>query len=88
MKGMPFDNCWVRKRIESDRDFEFEQVEGGTGEDLPRSGFDYWVGGWKHYKAYLQMTDRMRNRILEWLVETEHPYVETIREQAFKSPDA
>ena len=53
----PFDDCWVRKRIDSTRDFEFVQVEGGTGEDEPRSGFDHWVGGWKHFKAYLQTTD-------------------------------
>ncbi len=57
VKGMPFDNCWVRKRIESDQNFEFEQVEGGTGEDRPRSGFDHWVGGWTHYRSYLQTTD-------------------------------
>ena len=53
----PFDNCWVRKRVDSTRDFEFVDVEGGTGEDEPRSGFDHWVGGWKHFKAYLQTTD-------------------------------
>ena len=53
----PFDNSWVRKRIDSTRDFEFVQVEGGTGEDEPRSGFDHWVGGWKHFKAYLQTTN-------------------------------
>ena len=53
----PFDNCWVRKRVDSTRDFEFVEVEGGTGEDEPRSGFDHWVGGWKHFKAYLQTTD-------------------------------
>lgn len=53
----PFDNSWVRKRVDSTRDFEFVQVEGGTGEDEPRSGFDHWVGGWKHFKAYLQTTD-------------------------------
>ncbi len=53
----PFDNCWVRKRVDSTRDFEFVQVEGGTGEDESRSGFDHWVGGWKHFKAYLQTTD-------------------------------
>lgn len=53
----PFDDCWVQKRVDSTRDFEFVQVEGGTGEDEPRSGFDHWVGGWKHFKAYLQTTD-------------------------------
>ena len=31
-----------------------------------------------------EVAGRMRNHILEWLVETGHPYVETIREQAFK----
>ncbi len=53
----PFDDCWVQKRVDSTRDFEFVQMEGGTGEDEPRSGFDHWVGGWKHFKAYLQTTD-------------------------------
>ena len=53
----PFDDCWVQKRVDSERDFEFVQVEGGTGEDAPRSGFDHWIGGWKHFKAYLQTTD-------------------------------
>lgn len=53
----PFDDCWVQKRVDSTRDFEFVQVEGGTGEDEPRSGFDHWIGGWKHFKAYLQTTD-------------------------------
>ena len=53
----PFDDCWVQKRVDSTRDFEFVQVEGGTGEDEPRSGFDHWVGGWKHFKAYLQTTN-------------------------------
>ena len=53
----PFDDCWVQKRVDSARDFEFVQVEGGTGEDESRSGFDHCVGGWKHFKAYLQTTD-------------------------------
>ena len=53
----PFDNSWIRRRVESDRDFEFEQVAGGTGEDEPRSGFDHWVGGWKHFRDYMQTTD-------------------------------
>ncbi|MCY3681891.1 MAG: sulfatase-like hydrolase/transferase [Gemmatimonadetes bacterium] len=60
----PFDDCWVQKRVDSARDFEFVQVEGGTGEDEPRSGFDHWVGGWKHFKAYLQTTglpDEVKN---------------------------
>ena len=53
----PFDDCWVQKRVDNTRDFEFVQVEGGTGEDESRSGFDHWIGGWKHFKAYLQTTD-------------------------------
>ncbi len=53
----PFDNRWHYERVESSEDFEFQQVEGGTGEDEPRSGFSHWVGGWKHFKAYLQGTD-------------------------------
>ena len=28
----------------------------------------------------------MRDRILSWLEETGHPYVNTIREQAFREP--
>jgi arylsulfatase A-like enzyme len=28
-------------------------VEGGTGEDEASVGFDYWVGGWQHYRDFL-----------------------------------
>ncbi|MCZ6634897.1 MAG: sulfatase-like hydrolase/transferase [bacterium] len=57
VEGPPFNNTWIRKRLDNDTDFEFEQVAGGTGEDESRSGFDHWIGGWKHFKSYLQTTD-------------------------------
>ena len=45
---------WYLKRTPHDTQFAFEQVDGGTGEDAPCSGFDEWVGGWQHYREYLR----------------------------------
>ncbi|MFQ5809141.1 MAG: sulfatase-like hydrolase/transferase [Armatimonadota bacterium] len=51
----PHDGNWFYRRVPSDEEFRFEQVEGGSGEDDPQHGFvDKWVGGWKHYRAYLR----------------------------------
>jgi len=57
VRTRPFKGRYHLKRKDSPDGFEFERVEGGTGEDEPRSGFDHWVGGWKHFKAYLRTTD-------------------------------
>jgi len=50
----PFDGCWYNERIPSESSFEYEQVEGGFGEDHPQLGFDTWAGGWTHYHQYLK----------------------------------
>ncbi len=50
----PFDGAWCWRRIGHPRAFHFEKVRGGTGEDAPQHGFDYWRGGFKHYHAHLR----------------------------------
>jgi len=48
------DGNWTYRRVDDPQDFEFEQVEGGVGEDEPQLGFETWAGGWKHYREYLR----------------------------------
>jgi arylsulfatase A-like enzyme len=50
----PFEGRWYFERISNPEKYEFERVEGGTGEDSPQHGFDRWVGGWTHYRDYLR----------------------------------
>ena len=48
------DDGWHMQRVANDTQFTFEQVDGGTGEDKPCSGFAEWVGGWQDYREYLR----------------------------------
>ena len=52
--GAPMNNEWYYERVPSADGFRFERKPGGTGEDVPQHGFDYWVGGWTHYHDYLR----------------------------------
>jgi len=45
---------WHYQRVPNNKDFQFEKVVGGFGEDKPQHGFDTWVGGWVHYRNYLR----------------------------------
>jgi len=48
------DGKWFWQRVESAEGYQFKSVPGGLGEDGPQHGFETWVGGWKHYRTYLQ----------------------------------
>ena len=50
----PFNGSWHWKRTPDEREYKFEQVEGGYGEDHPQLGFETWAGGWKDYHDYLR----------------------------------
>jgi len=50
----PFEGRWYYKRVSDPDRYRYEHAEGGTGEDEPQHGFDYWRGGWKHYRDYLR----------------------------------
>lgn len=50
----PMNNEWYYQRVPNDERFQFERKPGGTGENAPQHGFDYWVGGWEHYHRYLR----------------------------------
>lgn len=50
----PFNGSWYWKRIPDEREYKFEQVEGGFGEDRSQLGFQNWAGGWKDYHEYLR----------------------------------
>jgi len=56
-RGRPFHGAFHYQRVDDPNGYKFRAVEGGTGEDQPRSGFTHWIGGWKHYKAYLETAD-------------------------------
>ncbi|UCD28706.1 MAG: sulfatase-like hydrolase/transferase [Planctomycetota bacterium] len=48
------DGKWFWQRVQNTENYEFEAVPGGLGEDGSQHGFETWIGGWKHYRAYLQ----------------------------------
>jgi len=50
----PFNGAWYLQRIPDDKEYRFEKVKGGYGEDKPQLGFDTWAGGWKDYHTYLK----------------------------------
>ncbi|MBN1341832.1 MAG: sulfatase-like hydrolase/transferase [Phycisphaerae bacterium] len=50
----PLDGNWQFERVEDASEFKFKHAPGGTGEDAAQHGFDFWVGGWKHYHEYLR----------------------------------
>jgi arylsulfatase A-like enzyme len=50
----PFDGDWRYRRLPNDEGYRYEKVQGGGGDDAPQHGFDYWAGGWKHYRDYLR----------------------------------
>ena len=50
----PFNGSWYWKRRPDEREYKFEQAEGGYGEDHPQLGFETWAGGWKDYHDYLR----------------------------------
>ncbi len=50
----PFNGSWYYRRVPDDREYRFEKVEGGYGEDHPQLGFETWAGGWKQYHSYLR----------------------------------
>ncbi|UCE41191.1 MAG: sulfatase-like hydrolase/transferase [Candidatus Aminicenantes bacterium] len=50
----PFNGKWYWKRLADEREYRFEQVEGGLGEDHAQLGFETWAGGWKDYHDYLR----------------------------------
>jgi arylsulfatase A-like enzyme len=50
----PFQGNWYWKRVPDEREYKFEQAEGGLGEDFPQLGFETWAGGWKDYHNYLK----------------------------------
>ena len=61
----PFQGNWYWKRIPDEREYRFEQAEGGLGEDFPQLGFETWAGGWKNYHEYLKnvgLADLLRER--------------------------
>ncbi|MCP4639724.1 MAG: sulfatase-like hydrolase/transferase [bacterium] len=45
---------WYYSRVDNAERFTFDKVDGGTGEDVPVHGFDYWQGGWAQYRQYLR----------------------------------
>jgi len=47
-------NEWHYSRVPHGKGYQFKRTPGGLGEDVPQHGFDYWVGGWKHYHQYLR----------------------------------
>jgi len=49
-----YNGNWYLKRVSDKDNYKYEKVNGGTGEDKPNCGWDYWVGGWKHYKEYIR----------------------------------
>ncbi len=54
-KGAPGpDADWFLLREPDDNRYRFKRVPGGLGEDQAQHGFDTWVGGWRHYRAYLR----------------------------------
>lgn len=50
----PFDGCWYYRRVPDETGYRFEKARGGTGEDAPQHGFDFWRGGWADYRDYLR----------------------------------
>jgi arylsulfatase A-like enzyme len=50
----PFDGKWYFEKVADEKQFRYEKVQGGTGEDKPLHGFDHWVGGWEQYRSYLR----------------------------------
>ncbi len=50
----PFDGGWYYRRKPDPEGFKLEKTPGGTGEDAPQHGFDFWAGGWHHYHEYLR----------------------------------
>jgi len=51
----PFNNGHhYMRRVPDEKDFRFEKVPGGPGEDTPQHRFTTWAGGWKDYRAYLR----------------------------------
>ncbi len=44
---------WQYKLEWTEDGFKLKRVPGGYGEDRPQLGFQYWVGGWRHYHQWL-----------------------------------
>jgi arylsulfatase A-like enzyme len=55
--AQPFSGNWKWQRVADEANYRYEKVEGGTGEDEAAPGWQYWVGGWRHYRDYLRSVD-------------------------------